>query len=390
MKIVSLNVLCGIFIFMAIQSVYSQMVGFNAYMIGQHVEVGIDQNGMEGTDDLASSNSRGPGSCLSSDFGFVADSNNDGWTDYNGDYFTPGVPENGFGLDINGVEVGNNATPCGSELYNIISSAPLNYSETTDSIVVMWTGTVSGIDMTITYELQKDLYYFTTKVRLENTTASPINNLYYYRTMDPDNNQTLGWGYGTTNKIISQSGMANDSVIVRATQNNVWEAWVQFEGYGPNWRAYHGGFSNRDGSEIWSGLGFSVLEGSEVTADAAIGLAYRIATLDPGAAAAEEFQFNVRFAEDSTVEEPDPGIGLQEDESNRRFELYPNPGDGLFTIACDGEFEFLISDPSGRVIEFGKGNDQCLINLSDQSSGLYFIKVRGEGGKFKVRKLLID
>jgi len=361
-------------------------VGGNAYMIGDHVEIGIDPNGMEGTDDLTGTNSRG-GTCATSYFGFVANSEDDGWGNYNGDYFTPGVPENGFGLDIDGLEVGNNATGCGTELYQITGGF-MTFLETTDSIFVDWSGTVSGIEIYIRYELQKDLVYFTTKVRLENTTASPINNVYYYRTMDPDNNQTIAWGYGTTNKIMSQSGFSNDSAIVRATQSNAWDAWVQFEAFGPNWRVYHGGFSNRDGSEMWSGLGFSVIEGSEITADAAIGIAYRITTLNSGSAAAEEFQFNVRFAEDA-VEPPEPGIGFESNVANEYFEVYPNPTNGQFTIDVHGTYDYLISDSSGKIILIDQGEEKSYVDLSDLPAGIYFLKVR-KNGKFKCRKLVVE
>ena len=87
-------------------------------MIGEYIEVGIDQNGAEGTDDLAGSNSRG-GGCASSYFSYVANPQMDGWVNYDGDFFTPGSPENGFGLDIGGLERSNNALPCGGGLEEI-------------------------------------------------------------------------------------------------------------------------------------------------------------------------------------------------------------------------------------------------------------------------------
>jgi len=365
---------------------YSQLSGGNAYLIGEHIEIGVDANGMEGTDDLVGTNSRG-GTCPTSYFGFVSDAENDSWTNYSGDYFTPGVPENGFGLDLNGLEYGNNATACGGELYQI-PGALVAYNETEDSITVDWSGIVAGVGVDIRYELQKDLYYFTTKVSLENLTGTTMSNLYYYRTMDPDNNQTIGWGYVTDNKIISQSGFSNDTVIVRATQVNAWESWVQFEAVGSQWRGYHGGFSNRDGSEMWSGLGFSVIEGSETTADAAIGLSYRIPTLASGAV--EEFQFNVRFAEDTlTPEEPDPGIGFGE-YSQEDLEVYPNPSSGVFTIQLAGAYDFIVSDGSGRIVSQGFAEDQNQLNLRHLSPGMYFLKVRQNGGKFRIKKLLLE
>lgn len=379
--------ICLFFLPFLCLNAWAQLSGGNGYMIGEHIEIGIDANGMEGTDDLIETNSRG-GGCATSYFGFVADANDDDWDEYNGDYFSPGVPENGFGLDINGLEVGNNATSCGSELYQIVGSI-VGFSETTDSIQLDWSGTVSGIAVSIQYELQKDLFYYTTKVKLENTSGAALSNVFYYRTMDPDNNQTIGWGYATDNEIISQSGFSNDSAIVRATQSNSWESWVQFEAEGDAWRAYHGGFSNRDGSEMWSGLGFSVIEGSESTADAAIGMSYRIPVFAAGAT--EEFQFNMRFAEDTVAEEePDPGIGWNEQMNDPFFQLYPNPTDGLLTIELEGTYDFLISDKAGRILLSGFGEGKRELDLSHFERGMYFLKVRKNGGKFRIKKILLE
>lgn len=44
--------------------------------------------------------------------------------------------------------------------------------------------------------------------------------------------------------------MADDSVIVRAYQNEPWVSEVFYSAYGADWKGAIGGFSNRNGADI--------------------------------------------------------------------------------------------------------------------------------------------
>lgn len=259
-------------------------------MIGDFVEIGVDANGMEGTDDLAGSNSRG-GSCVGSYFGFVANPQMDGWTNYDGDFFTPGTPENGFGLDINGLEFGNNAASCFSPLYEITTTDPLTYDVIGDCIIVTWAGTAGGIGIKVTYKLIMTNTYYTTKVKMWNSGATTVPELYYYRNFDPDNNQPIGWGFSTNNTLVEQPDPACNKAIVSAEQSNIWDNYVGLGAIHPDIRVTYGGFTNRDGSDIWNGIGFTSTEGSSGTGDVAISLAYKITDFAP--ADTTEFEFAV-------------------------------------------------------------------------------------------------
>jgi len=55
--------------------------------------------------------------------------------------------------------------------------------------------------------------------------------------------------------------------------------------------------------------------------------------------------------------------------------LYPNPSTGLFTIQNADGFDVIISDINGKTIQdFSVNNSDYSVNISDQASGLYFIK----------------
>lgn len=95
-------IFCALTVISACKLGYAQIVGSGAYMKGNYVEIGIDGTyGYEGADTVTAS--LPPGTHFRSDtqyFGFMANPEMNGWTSYDGDFFTPGEPENGWGIEI--------------------------------------------------------------------------------------------------------------------------------------------------------------------------------------------------------------------------------------------------------------------------------------------------
>jgi gliding motility-associated-like protein len=264
------------------KSVNAQLVANGAYLMGNSVEVGINNNGHEGTFDIAGSHSRTTSMIAATIFGFVANPQLNAWATWDGDFFTPGDPENGFGLEINGVGYSNNA----SGLLNQIPGALSNYIQDGDCLSVEWNGVINGVGVKIIYRLVANDLFYTTEVTLTNNTAADLTDLYYYRNVDPDNNVTINGGaYDTQNTIVSQPTPAGcQKALVSATQANPWDSYLGFGGIGDQFRVSHGGFTNRDASDIWNGLGgLTNTAGSTVNADEAISLAYKINSLPVGA-----------------------------------------------------------------------------------------------------------
>jgi gliding motility-associated-like protein len=265
------------------------------YLMGNQVEVGIHNHGHEGTWDIAGSNSR-TNSSTEVYLGFVANPQNDGWVDYDGDFFTPGSPENGFGLEINGVNYSNNGYDPNSfwppmPQYEIPGSLS-NYQQNGDCISVQWDGAINNVAMKIVYSLNITQLYYTTEVTLTNNTGAALSDLYYYRNLDPDNNEELTFEYSTQNTIVSQPTPGCEKALVSATQDQPWFSYIGLAAVGPNFRVAYGGFSNRDASDIWNGVaGLTGTSGSTNWGDEAIALAYKIPNLAAGAS--ETFQFGV-------------------------------------------------------------------------------------------------
>lgn len=368
----------------------AQVSGDNAFMIGDYVEVGIFEAGYEGApiDTSIATHARGTFDRL----GFIANPAADGWVEYNGDFYIPGSPESGFGIGFTraGVDYdyGNNAVG----LFEIPGEITSYYS-TVDSIIVDWEGMPIGdsILVKLKYTLKKDEHFYRTFIEFDNVGSETYSDVYYYRTLDPDNNQELGWGYATTNTIVSQSEMADDSVIVSAVSISAWTSIMLFEAYGPEWKGYTGGFANRDASEMWDGAGsLTGTEGYTNFADQAIGITLKIATLPPGRKKVESevYSFATAFKGDIVYEdEPIDTDGLNEHDID--FNLYPNPNTGdIVDLQITGEFVYSIVDLKGSIVLNGQGNGYTQIDLKSIEKGIYIINIRQNGAN-ATEKLII-
>jgi gliding motility-associated-like protein len=271
----------------------SQIVGGNGYLITPYVEVAVDGNGgHEGTIDWPGHHSRGGTDEVF--FGFVADPNATGWEEYNGDYFTAGVPENGFGLEINGTNYSNNAWDAGDLDYYFqeIPKAPgtsLEYLEEGRCKILRWTGKVGGVTITQEFRIRDFDKYYTTRVTLYNGSGTNLNDLYYYRNIDPDNNESIGGTFNTTNEIESQASPSCIKALVSASQGSPHPSYIGLGALGEKFRVSHGGFSNRDASNIWNATGgLNGTVGSVASGDESISLAYKT---DLAAGATETFEY---------------------------------------------------------------------------------------------------
>jgi hypothetical protein len=369
----------------------AQVSGDNAFMIGDHVEVGISQYGYEGAelDSTIATHYRGGAGRL----GFLSNPRADGWIQYNGDFYMPGSPENGFGIGYTEGGTDHDLANVASEPADIPGEI-ISYYETVDSVIVVWQGmpTYDSLQVTLKHTLQKDQHFYRTFVQLDNIGSDTYTDVYYFRTLDPDNNQDILWGFATQNTIISQSEMADDSVRVSATSTDAWISIMLFEAYGPEWKAYTGGFWNRDASQMWEGSGS--LEGTEgytIFSDQSMGISLKIPSLPPGTAKIESevYSFTTSFKDniDYTVEIDTDGLN---EIGEIDFKLYPNPNQGdVIDLQIDGEFTYSIVDLKGSIALSGQGNGFTQINLNTLDKGIYILNIAQENAR-ATEKLIIE
>src|ERR1700761_5952225 len=109
---------------------FSQLSNCNVFLKGNYVEVGINVNGAYGssTNAPAGYHPAGPASeynpctndCATTNLGFVADPDKNGWNvgvpNYFGDYFLPGIPQEGWSIMADGHQANswNGGGVCGS------------------------------------------------------------------------------------------------------------------------------------------------------------------------------------------------------------------------------------------------------------------------------------
>lgn len=265
-------------------SLYAQMSGTEGYITNGFVEVGIHGTlGCEGAR-VDSVNTVPAGYHFRSNnqlFGFNANPQMDGWIDYNGDFFTPGTPENGWGLLIvtstdTFIFCNNNANAMIST-YPSINGSIVMTDFTSACKYIIWKGnyldSLAGIalEVEIKYELcDSNLYYSTTTTITNN--GDTINDFYYLRNIDPDNNVMQSGDYSTVNIIVQQPTPTSTTSIVTAEQSIPYFSIYALIGNDSLGQVMTGGFSNRNPLEMLAGIGGTYLNtvGDSTNADDAI------------------------------------------------------------------------------------------------------------------------
>ena len=299
LKLLLLCVICCIHF-----SVKAQLISGNSYMQGNFVEVGVTPCGSYGTSPTPPPgyHPRSPGGGL----GFVADFGRDGWSagspSYCGDYFLPGSPVEGWGVEVSGTSY-INSDVCG------ISTVPgsiLSYTNVGGVITTIWQGTVAsgpgaGLRVTQTTTLKAADLFFITSISLCNTSGSTMTNVYYGRNVDPDNDIMLGGSYTTRNIIEAQPRADSCASLVTSTGLN-FGCFLALGAMQQNARVSVGGFSTvAPISGIYrgssGGTGRDTTLGHNTTSDEAISIGYYWASLPPGGCVDANFAYLLNRAD---------------------------------------------------------------------------------------------
>ncbi len=284
-----------------VKSAVAQISGGDAFVRGSRVQIGVEgQGGFEGANAPAPAgyNFRG-GFGLS---GMVSNPlASPGWANFNGDFFTPGAPENGWGLVF-----GNTAASPGLHnnrtggFYQIFAGSALTYTargtcfEEANWSAAATSGT-NNVQVSVKYLVGANDSYFTTIVTLTNTSTGTIPTMYYYRNIDPDNNQSISGNFMTNQLIENQPTTDPCNVAcVSASQPATGmsgASYIGFAAIGAEYRATYGGFTEKNAFNMWnsgptaSGFGtpfFVQTPGSANYDDEAIQISCQIQNFLPG------------------------------------------------------------------------------------------------------------
>jgi phosphodiesterase/alkaline phosphatase D-like protein len=269
----------------------SQILSSQGFLQGQYVEVGVRASGAFGSSSVPSGFHSNVSNCL----GFRVDRQKNGWgatvgasdpfTNIDdGDYFCPGTPFEGWGL-----QVGANAGTYNDHVTTGIAGSVSNLSTTGADQTVEWNSAAASNGISVK---QKAIVSNTGQslhvdITLTNTTGSALTDIYYQRVFDPDNATGVSAGnsntYTSTNTVNSRGGSGTPAevqavfasgalVMMRSTNAEARAARSVTAGLG----------QSSSFTDIYNGSGSYSGTGSQ-TVDAGIGLAFKFATIAAGA-----------------------------------------------------------------------------------------------------------
>jgi len=409
----------------------AQMVSCNVFLQGNYVELGINGNGAFGssmpvpTGYYANSGNGLYVPCTGTgthELGFVADPDMDGWTvgapPFFGDYFLPGLPFEGWSIQI------DTATRCDAFNGNVsglgftgsLTGTNISYSSTGATSTGLWQGSLDSLAITQETSIDTGALFFTVKITLVNTSHTALNNIYYWRNLDPDNDEVYTGSFVTTNKIEHQS---TDTSVVSARGTVYGNAYLALGTMDTNANCFiASGWpppSTTNIYDVYNDTNVCKSEGYTVAADYSIGIIINvphIAAVD----SATDSVYRTRFtglhpansatftyfyafspaAVDSALKELSSadtnhysGLGINNINSSSPIKVYPNPAQNSINITGlqSGEHLSLV-DMVGQATILpepisGKGTDQ--FSLNSFSPGIYILLVKDLDGNIKSR-----
>jgi len=255
-----------------------QIISNNVFLQGQYIEVGVSQWGFFGTTVAQPAGYHGN---VGNALGFVADPKKDNWNGgtpaYDGDYFLPGSPIEGFGIQINGTDYNNQ----GGLAFDIPMTSVSNAFSSNQHIAI-WNGAVSGLTIKQTVKFSDDATYFTIKAELTNTTGSTLSNVYYMRNVDPDNEAIATGNYSTINTIVYQPNTDPQQRALVSAVGQTYGMYLGLAAADSRARVTYGGFGNTSPSDVWNGTGTDLSQSGTQTDDKAISLSFNLGNIAPG------------------------------------------------------------------------------------------------------------
>jgi gliding motility-associated-like protein len=284
--------------------VASVAMGQDVFLKGAYVEVGIHTAGSFGSNDTARTtlgyhpravyNATNKGVIKPGNIGFVCDYQKDGWTKgtpaFMGDYFVPGTPEEGWGVEWDVDAAGSSSINKNMfGLRGVQNFTVSSHVKTTLKGIQISTwkgyarnGSNQELSATQITRLDSLATSFTIEVQLKNTGTDTLYKVEYLRNLDPDNEVTQTNSYATSNYVDKQPGKGSnkDTAIVVAI-GPVYGVPCILGTIDKRAIVSVEGFSNRDPDAILDSPR-EPTKASPSKADEAIALAYRFGKLAPG------------------------------------------------------------------------------------------------------------
>jgi gliding motility-associated-like protein len=321
-----------LFIFLFSCGAYSsraQLIGGNAYLQGQWLEIGELNNGAFGAYPAPAGYHNSCASCCNTTaLAEVYNWTHTGWgasaTTFFGDYTFPGTPFEGWELQIAGTRYqamqGNYSFCTSPGTYSPaagITGSVTSYTNTGGSAIGNWVGSCAGLN--IFQETRVDTFssWVVVTARFYNISGGPLSNIYYMRTTDPDNEHEQSGSFTTTNTVIKQND-ADHRVLVNSKGTTYSNAYLALGAKDCRakclWYSSWPTSISADLATAWSsgtGMGTSgTTVGSTTTNDWAIGIIFNVGTLATNDSAVISYAYI--FDNDNGIDSafPEPAVSI--------------------------------------------------------------------------------
>lgn len=196
------------FFLWSIGAAKAQWLSGNAFLKGRFVECALASNGTLGSGMEAPAGYHSlSGGKTPAPLALVVDVGKDGWDKGNpkwiGDFILPGLPHEGWDLEVNGFTARAMRSKGDRYLSFGLSGMISGYKQTGSSIFVSWTGALGNIAIEKEMSFDTSRMFLLFRVKLINRGSTALHKIYYQRTVDPDNEyeQLGGTGYATIEEI---------------------------------------------------------------------------------------------------------------------------------------------------------------------------------------------
>lgn len=410
----------------------AQLKDCNAFIKGNYLEMGVNYNGAYGSSvDAPSGYHPRGGSILAANgtsctaattpvytLGFVADPAKDGWSagtpNYYGDFFVPGTPQEGWSIMTEKMEQVN--------CWNAVDSGKYAGGMTGSNMRVISSGGITATEWEGIYDslliIQRTIMntantYFVTRVKIRNLAHRTRKDIYYLRTLDPDNDQTLpGGDFGTDNRIVAQNPNADSLSIVSAIGLIYPEAYLAmgtkdlrarcFITRGLVGSSYERLHPNVRIDSLYAGIDTLHFyhSGDSLKTDVSIGIVFHIDSL--ATADSTVLAMSYIFGGKSDISKATADKGLLPGEKTPTTDLYqplaastvsisPNPFDRLLQISGITALDKILLYTLNGIVVPCNGhfeNGSYLMQTEDLPSGTYLLTVTNNQGLLQHRQVV--
>jgi len=362
------------------------------FMQGNLIEAGVHTCGSFGSDTAPPPGFHPTQTCL----GLVFDHYYDGWDSgtppFMGDFFVPGSPEEGWGIEFNVGATSYNFNNFGLNGYFDVGMISLTDLSTPELQKCEWNGkAISGTYSAAVNQIVSfgpNDYFIKIDVEIINTCDFLLQSFEYIRNIDPDNEVDWTDDYTTKNYVLKQPGsVGNPDTAMICARGLIYDIPIYLIALDSRVRCSAEGFSNRDPDDIYdSPLEYSITSPSIM--DEAIAIAFRFGDLEPD----DTISFSYLYAFDDKVLMND-GIfdyltqSKEQKMSTGFLNVFPNPaGDNIklnFRTEQCVSAGIEIIDVFGKTVyreseqKFAPGSHEMEINTSALKGGVYFVKMEG-------------